>query len=282
MKPQLNQAFVTEFAFGSIVRFFWISICFAVTLSPNLASAGCESYLIDKPVDGLYDSIPNASRLEIGDLSLRVIKAFGITQPWDVGFVSVVGSFAHSALAVADRKFSADRTKMMLSSIRTRDQSIRAKHAPAFVLNPGSIELIRGRGIPTSVFLTFHQMRVAGVTYGRLREVLTSEITNQVTAFELRNRASIAEWIKSHPSQVLPVNLLASEILNTSTGRYITTTLTQAGLRITSIVVQGGRLKEIRELVECTGPELLEARQGLGAQDVVPINFMITLKVEPY
>lgn len=255
---------------------------FALSLVPNLASAGCESYLVDKPVEGLFESIPVATQLEFGDLNLRMINMVGVQPPWGIVYLSLLEPSSKLSMATAQRNFNAERTKMKLFSLRTRDQSQQIRHAPSFLKDTGAIDLVRGRGIPTSVFLTLHQMRVAGVSYGGLREVTTSEITNQVTAFELRHRPLIADWIKTHPTLALPASLIAAEVLNTSTGRYIKTTLTQAGLRITAVVVQGGRLKMIRDLVERKGPEIAIARRDLTLLDVVPINFIVTLEVAPY
>jgi hypothetical protein len=149
-------------------------------------------------------------------------------------------------VAETNRLYPIDSTQIVLDHSRTQfvlDDTV--LKAPKWIHVPGVDPLVPEKGIPTVVFLSLHQMRVAGVKYGSLRKAHLWTMLNHESALQLRSNKDIAAWMNSHPNQVPPAGLIAKHFLSTTVGRYLQTIFTQSGHSIAGIRVSGVRLEPV-------------------------------------
>ncbi len=252
-----------------------------VECEKRLAIALRFQNLISEPVPGLFESILDNANLHYQDLnfSTKTIKPDKEHEGWDVVLVTNVLNSKGRRLGYVKRAFSSNLTEMRFSDIKFE------KGIPSFMNIPESIPLVPGRGIPTQAFVTLMQMKIAGVQYGGLKYAETGPTSNWVTSLELIHNPTILKWMKRHPHSVLPNFLVSLALPQTTTGRYISTVLTQSGHQIDKIVVTETRMAMAFDFpddddVENT-PYVKTLTKGLTSLDEVPYSFRLFFTLSP-
>jgi hypothetical protein len=249
-------------------------------------------YVITHPVKGLYQSIPAQGIFKYQNFSFVTsrerMKADNLG--WD--FVMVTRVYRennrekdYENSGSIERWFLNDLTVMNFSDARLKYVSSSGKEVPNFIDDPRTIPLVIGRGIPTQAYITLMQMKMAGVPYGGLKKASTANISNLTTSLELLQDPTIQIWMKKHPSYILPDILIANGILKTSTGRYMSTVLTQSGHHIDKIEVTDTGMGGVFDFPTSDAQErdkyVRLLRMGLSNLDLLPIGFKLHFTLSP-
>jgi hypothetical protein len=151
--------------------------------------------------------------------------------------------------------------------------------------------LIPGRGTPIHMDVTIGQMRAADIPPGGLSRASTDPITNWATSFDLANHPRIVEFIRTNPGVRPPTELLSEIILQSSSGRYMESVMTQTGHRIESASVQNVRWVPLdRPLPKSSrSPEYESLKEqyinticgGVPQDCYVPREFIISFELAP-
>lgn len=120
---------------------------------------------------------------------------------------------------------------------------------PNWIKPTGVPELVSGKGVPTHLYVTLNQMKLAGIKPGELKHGEISNITNMETAVAIRNSPEFQTWLKANPKKkTVPGSLLATIFLKTPTGRYVQTVLTQSGHKIKGVFIEDTKIETLNDL----------------------------------
>jgi hypothetical protein len=141
----------------------------------------------------------------------------------------------------------------------------------------GAVPLKGERGTPLQTYVTLMQMRRAGVQLGQVKDAHLSRIVNARTSIELEvMRRKYAPGV--HPQQ-LPSKLIEQ----TQSGTYGMTNVVQAGGKVKSMRIEGGREVTVNYAVR--GSEMDDdvklKELGLSRTDKVWYSFDIVIDIEP-
>jgi hypothetical protein len=127
------------------------------------------------------------------------------------------------------------------------------------------------------------QMKIVGIPYGGLKYA-EAGVSSLVTALELRQDPGIEEWMERHPRSIVPDILISNAIFRTSTGRYISTVLTQSGHHIDKIVVTDTEMGGIYDFPDDNFEDdqyVRLLRKGLNNFDEMPVSFRLHFTLSP-
>jgi hypothetical protein len=144
-------------------------------------------------------------------------------------------------------------------------------------VNEGGVPLRPGRGIPLQTYVTLMQMRMEGVGLGQVTTSYMSMIVNARTICEL------ASFRQRFAPGVAPDQLPSRIIERTQSGNYGVTNLTQAGVKVRGLRIQGGNLRKVESVVNGTemDNDKTLADLGLTRDQQVLANFNIIIDIEP-
>ena len=172
---------------------------------------------------------------------------------------------------IISRKFTYENgeavMRVVYDHLREGNQRIKSR------LNVSPETQINNAGIPTILFGSLLAMRAQGISFGKLA-AMTSSITNKVAGLELIANQAIAKKWQSELE--IDKAVLAEEILNTQSGRYIQLIAKHSGHRIGSVEafvdgVQTIKFSEVAELHPNLVKPLLEASYPKNEDLYLPI-----------
>jgi hypothetical protein len=210
---------------------------------------------------GLYSSIPTGkpfTNKRNGDQWDRVVSDDGTsfyTMTYGSGITAQEVTHVNDASGKQIGRFNsqlAENNEHFVFSFAKRSAG-----APSFVKLPGVPDMVPGRGTPMVIAARLLQLKRAGIRRGSLKKAYADTMTNGTTICELLQDPEIRAWIRRHPQGAPPVpdHLLEKAMLNTQTGRYIQSTMLQAGHRITGVKVFGGRVATIQDIISWSSRE---------------------------
>jgi hypothetical protein len=176
-----------------------------------------------------------------------------------------------------ERIFSADRKVMKLnSSQRTGDAS--------FLKMSSLPDLVEGKGWPSQILLTLHQMRMAEIPYGGLSAMQVPALTNVRTMLEIFNHPKVMLWRSENPGKLIPADVIADAIPDTQTGRYMQEIAARSGHRVAKIRVDRvgyQKADSVLGRLHRMDRESQKLGQGLQPKMVLPQGFALQLDLEP-
>lgn len=268
---------------------------------PNLNSYGLfagevplKSGWVNKPIPGLYDSIPTAALIET--TSLRIVTREGPeSNRFSTEIYSNLSSMERQVLlATVSRSFFEDSSTIKLNHSVLKSVVDLSPRAPKFIQLPGVISLVDGKGVPTNLFITLMQMKMANIQYGSLRS-LSTNITNLQAKLEILHQSSVWNWLQKNKSATtIPAELIEGALPSTQSGRYIETLLTQSGHQIECWHVRGPvflrPLEQVMDQITILTPDLgtlLYERVGNGKTrplrktSRIPMAIEVEVKIRP-
>jgi len=189
-----------------------------ITLAVLLSGAafGAPKVRIARPVKGLYQSInPN-----------EVPHGWSFTESDQHGY----------SYTMASREGVGERRGYVTRHYEPRNRRLIAYSATRFDgrtplpawIQTESVPLVKGRGTPTIAYLTLRLMKMKGVPYGGLKELVAVNIANPRSAV---SRSELLEGGSAYEDA----------IRKTHTFQYLETVLTQSGHRILSVDLGASR-----------------------------------------
>lgn len=246
---------MSSFLKALLLNLLLATTAYAVNYNECLPEQLRQRLWVDTPIDGLYDAIPGKNFIQFNNIQMEtdsgVIKQPPVTLYTTNVFIQ--NGSEEVFAGVFKREVSLDGTEFVFNSAFLKLTS-ELERAPSWVKPPGVPELQPGKGIPTHLFVTLNQMKLAKIKPGQLKKATVSEVSNLETSLHMVEHPIYQRWRRENPNEGrIPGSVISEIFLASPTGRYVATTLTQSGHKIKSIKSSNVILTSVAEFLKPPG-----------------------------